>query len=73
MKLRASDLGCAKWDWDKQKCLACSQRWTYDTDGSCTPVNDFCNLWDNFGVCTSCYNSYKLNNGKCELSSTLCK
>jgi hypothetical protein len=60
-----TDLGCAKWDWDNQKCLQCSQRWTFNTAGVCTPVNDWCSTWDNYGVCTACYNGYNLNNGKC--------
>ncbi len=68
-----SDLGCAKWDWDNQKCLACSQRWTFNTAGVCTPVNDYCSNYDNYGVCTACYTGYQLADGKCNLANTLCK
>jgi hypothetical protein len=24
-----TDLGCSQWDWDSQKCLACSTRWVF--------------------------------------------
>ena len=63
-----SDLGCKKWDWDNQKCLECSARWTLNTAGVCTPVNDWCSTWDNYGVCTACYKGYNLKDGACVLA-----
>lgn len=60
-----TDLGCKTWDWDNQKCLACSFRWTMDAYGKCVPVNDNCAVYDAAGICTTCYSGYSLNNGQC--------
>jgi hypothetical protein len=64
-----TDAGCASWDWDNQKCLKCSFRWTFNRDGVCTPVNDGCSSWGSYGECTACYKGYELSNGACVLSA----
>ena len=34
--------------------------------GSCSPVSDYCNTYDNItGLCTSCYPGFLVNNGYC--------
>ena len=71
---KPSDLGCATWDWDKQVCLKCSNRWTFNAKKLCIPVNDFCASYDSAsGACTSCYNGYLLSAGSCEKHNPLCK
>lgn len=63
---KVSDVGCAQWDWDSQKCLKCSQRWVKDQNNRCVPVSDNCAIHNSAGSCTGCYNGYVLNqNGKC--------
>ena len=63
------DLGCKKWDWDNQKCLECSVRWVFGSNGVCTPVDNSCASFNSVGVCTACYKGYNLLNGVCTLSS----
>jgi len=65
-----NDAGCKKWDWDNQKCLECSARWYFNANGVCTPVNDYCSAWDNYGVCTACYKGYDLKDGACVLADS---
>ena len=66
-----SDLGCRTWDWDTQRCLECSARWTFNQQGICVAVNDLCATFDNAnGACLSCYKGFELNNGVCVLSQT---
>ena len=68
-----ADLGCKTWDWDSQKCLECSNRWTFNSKGVCVPVSDNCNKYDVSGACTSCFDGYQLVNGQCSIFNTLCK
>ena len=68
-----TDLGCKTWDWNKQVCLECSARWTFNSKGVCVPVSDNCNQWDASGACTACYTGYQLSHGQCQLANTLCK
>ena len=51
------------WDWDAQKCLQCSQRWVFNSQGVCCPVDDYCKEWDRDGSCVACYKGYDLENG----------
>jgi hypothetical protein len=37
---QVSDLGCATWDWDAQRCLKCSNNWVFNNLGVCVPVSD---------------------------------
>ena len=67
------DLGCKNWDWDNQKCLECSARWAFGSNGVCVPVSDYCSAFDKSGVCTACYNGYALANGQCQVQNVLCK
>lgn len=63
---KVSDVGCNYWDWTKQVCLQCSDRWFMNSQKICTPVSDNCQSWDNInGACISCYKGYNLNNGVC--------
>ena len=55
-----TDLGCKRWDWDNQKCLECSARWTMGASGVCVAVNDACSTWGADGACTACYKGYHL-------------
>lgn len=59
-----SDAGCAEWNWDRQSCLRCSDRWVM-RNGQCSPVDDNCATWNRNGACTSCYKGYGINNGAC--------
>ena len=68
-----SDLGCKTWDWDNQVCLECSQRWVFNADGVCVPVDDFCAAHDESGACTECYIGYLLTEGVCNVHNVLCK
>ena len=61
------DLGCSTWDWKNQKCLKCSNRWVFNTNGFCVPVSDQCNTFDSRGNCITCYNGYNLVSGNCVL------
>jgi hypothetical protein len=64
-----TDLGCSQWDWDNQKCLACSPRWVFGANGLCVPVDSFCSAFDRIsGLCTVCYKGYTLNKGVCVLA-----
>ena len=63
-----TDLGCKTWDWDNQRCLECSQRWVFGSNGVCVPVSDTCATFSSNGVCTACYKGYQLINGNCQLS-----
>ena len=64
-----TDLGCKTWDWDRQVCLECSARWTFNSKGVCVPVSDNCNQWDASGACTACYKGYELVKGQCVQSA----
>ena len=68
-----TDLGCATWDWNNQVCLACSNRWVFNSKKVCVPVSDNCHSYDASGACTSCFNGYALSQGQCQLSNNLCK
>ena len=65
---QVSDVGCGKWDWNKQVCIECSNNWVFNKFGVCVPVSDQCATFDNTGACQSCYKGYNLNNGKCSLA-----
>ena len=47
-----ADLGCGLWDWDNQKCLKCSVRWSFNADKKCVPVSDQCKAHAENGDCT---------------------
>ncbi len=66
---KPSDLGCAKWDWDNQVCIECSNNWVFSTTGVCVPINDQCKTSDPSGACASCFKGYDLTEGKCIFSS----
>ena len=66
---KPSDSGCAKWDWDNQVCLECSNGWTFNANKVCTPASDQCKKWDSAGLCTACFKGYDLRNGSCVFSS----
>ena len=71
---KVADVGCARWDWDSQKCLQCSARFVFNRNSICVPVSDNCNTWDNSGTCTSCYSGYVLDgSGNCQLGNSLCQ
>jgi hypothetical protein len=63
-----SDLGCGKWDWNNQVCLACSQGWVFNSNKVCQSVSGQCKTWDNSGACLTCYVGYNLENGACNLA-----
>ena len=63
-----SDLGCGTWDWKNQKCLQCSSKWVFNTNGVCVPQSDLCKLFDKSGHCLDCYKGYNLVSGKCVLA-----
>jgi len=64
------DAGCAKWDWNAQVCLACSEFW-YFNNNVCVPVSAFCKTYDNTnGNCLTCYKGYELASGSCALSTS---
>ena len=63
-----ADLGCGSWDWNNQKCLACSNRWAFNSDNICVPVSDQCASNDKSGNCVTCYKGYDLQDGKCLFS-----
>lgn len=65
---KPSDQGCSKWDWNQNKCLACSLNWVFNANNICVPVSDFCKTSNLNGACTSCYSGYDLNNGACLVS-----
>lgn len=55
---------CLAFDADG-KCTSCIPR-TYLKDGDCLAVSDQCKTWnDSTGECTSCYDGWNLNTGKC--------
>ena len=62
-----SDLGCKTWDWDNQICLECSQRWRFNAQGVCTPLDDNCKAFNDQGVCTECFRGYIIENDACVL------
>ena len=62
---KPSDVGCGSWDWKNQICLKCSENWVFNNNGVCVPVSDQCASHNEFGACTSCYEGYNLNNGRC--------
>ena len=68
-----TDIGCGKWNWDKQICLACSHRFVFNQNRQCVPVNDNCNKWNDAGACTNCYPGYLLKGDKCVLGNSLCQ
>jgi hypothetical protein len=63
-----TDLGCATWDWNKRKCLACSSNWIFNSNGVCVPVSDQCATFNAQGACLTCYKGYQVSNGKCQLA-----
>ena len=66
--IKPIDAGCRTWDWDNQKCLECSIRWTFSQSGSCVPVDNNCLSFNNFGECNSCYKGYNLVNNFCTIA-----
>ena len=70
-----SDVGCARWDWDNNKCLNCSYYWVFNSKGVCTTVSPYCKTYDSLnGACTSCFLGYSLINGACtSVLANLCK
>jgi hypothetical protein len=70
---QVSDAGCGTWDWDKQVCLQCSNRFVFNSQRVCVPVSDNCNQWNSSGACTSCYAGYILNGGACTQGNSLCQ
>jgi len=69
---KVADVGCAQWDWDRQVCLRCSVNWVFDSRRVCIPVDTNCQTHSSTGQCTSCYQGYVLNSGKCEIGNSLC-
>ena len=67
---KPSDLGCGTWDWDKQVCLACSNKWVFNADKVCVPVSDQCATHDASGACLTCFKGYDLKEGKCLFSDS---
>ncbi len=67
--VQPTDLGCKIWDWNNQKCLTCSDRWTFNSKGFCVPVTDQCAKWDASGACTACYKGYEIVKGQCVQSA----
>lgn len=66
---KPSDIGCGKWDWSNQVCLACSNNWIFN-NRVCVPVSDQCNNFNSNGVCSTCYLGYDLVSGLCQYSSS---
>lgn len=64
------DLGCGSWDWKNLKCLACSERWAFNSDNICVPVSDQCHAHAENGDCTECFKGYDLENGQCLYSKS---
>jgi hypothetical protein len=56
------------WDWDKNVCLKCANRWVKTEEG-CKPVSDHCADYDSWGHCTKCYKGYEVEKGVCKRSS----
>lgn len=70
---RPSDLGCGTWDWKNQVCLKCSNRWFFNSENRCVPVDDNCNNYADDGSCTSCFPGYAVTNGVCLTVNPLCR
>lgn len=69
---RPSDLGCADWDWNNDKCLTCSNWYFFNANGVCVPVSDLCATYDSTtGDCTSCFKGFTLDAGVCAPSSAV--
>ena len=68
-----ADTGCGVWDWDNQVCKQCSNRWVFNVQKKCVPVNDNCQQWNNTGACTSCFAGYLLQGGNCVQGNSLCQ
>lgn len=67
---KPSDLGCGSWDWDNNKCLACSKGFVFNANRICVAVSDQCKTFDLTGSCTSCFKGYDLINGTCIFSTS---
>jgi hypothetical protein len=67
---KPADSGCATWDWNNQKCLACSNRWAFNANKVCVPVSDDCRVHSENGDCTECFQGYDLKEGRCVFSSS---
>ena len=65
---KPADSGCGTWDWDNQKCLACSFGWVFNQNRNCVPVSDQCKTNDDKGNCLTCFKGYDLKNGVCIFS-----
>ena len=60
-----ADAGCRSWV--SGVCQECSNYFSFNSKGVCTPVSDQCKTYSGLS-CTSCFNGYVLNNGSCILS-----
>jgi len=67
---KPSDLGCAKWDWDNQICLACSKGFYLNSNKICTAYSTQCKTISNSGLCISCFKGYDLVDGDCVFSAS---
>jgi hypothetical protein len=63
-----ADSGCGTWDWNGQKCLACSKGWFFNTNQVCTPISDQCASSNEKGNCLTCFSGYDLKDGACLFS-----
>jgi proprotein convertase subtilisin/kexin type 5 len=68
--VQPTDAGCKTWDWRRQVCLECSNRWVFDSKGVCTPIKDSCKSYISNGACSACFAGYTLSQGQCVSSSS---
>ena len=58
------DPNCAQFN--KGVCTRCSKGFYFGANNLCTQVDPLCQTFDSkFGKCLSCFNGYKLDNGRC--------
>ena len=65
---KPSDLGCGKWDWSNQVCVACSNGFVFNKANVCTPISDLCKTYSTTGACASCFKGYNLIDEECVFS-----
>ena len=67
---KPADAGCGTWDWFNQICIACSDKWVFNSEKVCVPVSDQCATHAENGDCLTCFKGYDLVNGACVFSAS---
>lgn len=65
------DLGCNDWNWDLQVCLQCSERYVFNSQGLCTPLDPNCRTFNTNNSCLECYKGYKISGTTCVLDEKI--